>query len=151
MEFIGLFIAAGLGLWAWSDAKNLERRSIRVGSFSPVAWGWLVALLAIVFGIMYLVQRPKAIADSDAARLQAWQNAPRDIVDLVDHALDAVRRRGDAASSPAVRAVTRDGSRAGSAECRRAVLHGVRHEDARGRELLPRLRSRRRGGRPDVK
>jgi len=81
MQFIGLFIAAGLGLWAWSDAKNLERRSIRVGSFSPVAWGWLVALLAIVFGIMYLVQRPKAVANSDAARLQAWQNAPRDIVD----------------------------------------------------------------------
>jgi len=82
MEFIGLFIAAGLGLWAWSDAKNLERRSIRVGSFSPVAWGWLVALLAIVFGIMYLVQRPKAIADGEARQLQAWQNAPRDIVDL---------------------------------------------------------------------
>jgi hypothetical protein len=82
VEFIGFFIAAGLGLWAWSDAKNLQRRSIRVGSFSPVAWGWLVALFAIIFGIMYLVQRPKAIADAEAKTLRAWQDAPPDIVDL---------------------------------------------------------------------
>ena len=93
MQFIGLFIAAGLGLWAWSDAKNLERRSIRVGSFSPVAWGWLVALLAIVFGIMYLVQRPKAIAQGEAGRLQAWQNAPPDIVDIPTDTFDADRLR----------------------------------------------------------
>jgi len=82
VEFIGFFIAIGLGLWAWSDAKNLQRRSIRVGSFSPVAWGWLVALFAIIFGIMYLVQRPKAISQAEATRLRAWQNAPRDIVDI---------------------------------------------------------------------
>jgi hypothetical protein len=67
MEIVGLLIAAGLGFWAYSDAKNLDRRAIRVGSFSPAAWGWLVALVAIVFGILYLVQRPKAIA---AAPLQ---------------------------------------------------------------------------------
>jgi hypothetical protein len=82
VELIGLFIAAALGVWAWSDAKNLARRSIRVGSFSPAAWGWLVALLAIVFGIMYLIQRPKAIADAEAMTLRAWQDAPRDIVDV---------------------------------------------------------------------
>ena len=60
--FIGLCIAAGLGVWAYSDAKNLERQGIQVGSFSAVGWGCLVALVAIVFGIMYLVQRPQAIA-----------------------------------------------------------------------------------------
>ena len=81
MEFIGFFIAIGLGLWAWSDAKNLQRRSIRVGSLPPGAWGWLVALFAIIFGIMYLVMRPKAIAQAEATRLRAWQDAPLDIVD----------------------------------------------------------------------
>jgi hypothetical protein len=82
VQYIGFLIAIGLGFWAWSDAKTLQRRSIRVGAFSPVAWGWLVALLAIVFGIMYLIQRPKAIADAEARTLREWQNAPRDIVDL---------------------------------------------------------------------
>jgi zinc-ribbon domain len=59
---VGLVIAAGLGFWAYTDAKQLGQRGVRVMNLSPAAWGWLVFLIAIVFGILYLVNRPKAIA-----------------------------------------------------------------------------------------
>lgn len=59
---IGAAIAAALGIWAYSDAKSLEASGIRVGSMSPSGWGWGVALLAIVFGVLYLVQRSQAIS-----------------------------------------------------------------------------------------
>ena len=62
VEILGLLIALGFGVWAYADAKRLQGQGIRVGSFSPAGWGWAVGLLAIVFGIMYLVQRPKALA-----------------------------------------------------------------------------------------
>ena len=77
MDLAGFLIAAALGIWAWSDAKTLARRGIRVGSFSPAVWGWLVALLAIVFGIMYLVQRPKALAAQTASGLP-WRTPYED-------------------------------------------------------------------------
>lgn len=59
---VGLVLAGGLGIWTYLDAKALDRRGVRVRGWSPVAWGWLVFLVAIVFGILYLVSRPKAIA-----------------------------------------------------------------------------------------
>jgi hypothetical protein len=62
VSYLGLAIAAGLGIWAYRDAKMLRSRGITVGSMPPAAWGWLVFLIAIIFGILYLVQRPKAIA-----------------------------------------------------------------------------------------
>ncbi len=62
MEFVVvLAIAGGLGYWAYSDAKSLQARGIRVGSMSPTAWGWCVALFAIVFGVLYLIQRSEAL------------------------------------------------------------------------------------------
>lgn len=59
---VAVVIAGGLGVWTYTDARALDRRGVRVRSWSPVAWGWLVFLFAIVFGILYLVSRPKAIA-----------------------------------------------------------------------------------------
>ena len=61
MSYVGLLIAAGLGVWTYNDAKKLRDRNIVVGSMPPVAWGILVFLVAIVFGILYLVLRPRAI------------------------------------------------------------------------------------------
>ena len=59
--FVGALIAVGLGVWAYSDAKALGRRGVKVGNFSPPVWGVGVALLAIVFGVLYLVQRGRAV------------------------------------------------------------------------------------------
>jgi hypothetical protein len=62
MQFVPLVIAAGIGFWVYSDAKRLDGNGIHVPPFSPGIWGLLVFLVAIVFGIWYLVARPKAIA-----------------------------------------------------------------------------------------
>jgi hypothetical protein len=59
---VALVIAGGLGFWTYSDARGLDQRGIRVLKWSPAAWGWLVFLFALLFGILYLVNRPKAIA-----------------------------------------------------------------------------------------
>src|SRR5262245_15601321 len=61
-----VLIAAGLGFWVYSDARNLDRRGIRVREWPPAPWGWLVFLCSLVFGILYLVNRPKAIAGAGA-------------------------------------------------------------------------------------
>ena len=61
MSYVGLLLAAGLGVWTYYDAKRLQARNIVVGSMPPVAWGILVLLVAIVFGILYLFLRPRAI------------------------------------------------------------------------------------------
>jgi len=76
MSYLGLAIAAGLGIWAYRDAKLLRSRGITVGSMPPAAWGWLVFLIAIIFGILYLVQRPKAIAAASRAPLDPPLSAP---------------------------------------------------------------------------
>jgi hypothetical protein len=70
---VGLVIAGGLGVWTYTDAKSLDQRGIRVLNWSPAAWGWLVFLLALVFGILYLVNRSKAIAAGAAARREPDQ------------------------------------------------------------------------------
>jgi len=61
MSYIGLLLAAGLGIWTYLDAKKLQDRQVVVGSIPPAAWGILVFLIAIVFGILYLFLRPRAI------------------------------------------------------------------------------------------
>jgi zinc-ribbon domain len=58
---IAIIIAGGLGIWTYTDAKRLDQRGIRVMNWSPAAWGWLVFLFALLFGILYLVQRSKAL------------------------------------------------------------------------------------------
>jgi hypothetical protein len=60
-QVIGTLIALGLGIWAYRDAKALEERGVKVGRFSPVAWGIGVALVAILFGVLYLRQRGRAV------------------------------------------------------------------------------------------
>ena len=59
---VGLVIAGGLGVWTYLDAKALDQRGVRVLNWSPRAWGWLVFLVALVFGILYLFNRSRAIA-----------------------------------------------------------------------------------------
>jgi zinc-ribbon domain len=59
---VAIVIAGGLGFWTYSDARGLDLRGIRVLKWSPAAWGWLVFLFALLFGILYLVNRPRAIA-----------------------------------------------------------------------------------------
>ena len=59
---VAIAIAGGLGFWTYSDAKGLDQRGIRVLRWSPAAWGWLVFLFALLFGILYLVNRARAIA-----------------------------------------------------------------------------------------
>ena len=61
MSYVGLLIAAGLGVWVYLDAKKLRDRNITVASMPPALWGVLVFLIAIVFGILYLIMRPRAI------------------------------------------------------------------------------------------
>ena len=61
MSYVPLLLAAALGVWTYYDAKKLKDRNIVVGSIPPVAWGILVFLIAIVFGILYLILRPRAI------------------------------------------------------------------------------------------
>ncbi len=76
MSYLGLLVAAGLGIWAYRDAKTLRSRGITVGSMPPAAWGWLVFLIAIIFGILYLVQRRKAIAAASRAPVDPPVSAP---------------------------------------------------------------------------
>lgn len=63
---VAIVIAAGLGVWTYTDARALDQRGIRVLKWPPVAWGWLVFLFALLFGILYLVNRRKAIAQGPA-------------------------------------------------------------------------------------
>ena len=65
---VAIVVAGALGFWVYSDARKLDRRGIRVLKWSPVAWGWLVFLFALVFGILYLVNRSKAIAQGGVSR-----------------------------------------------------------------------------------
>ena len=65
---VAIIIAGGLGVWTYVDAKGLDQRGIRVLKWSPVVWGWVVFLFALLFGILYLVNRRKAIAESAAPR-----------------------------------------------------------------------------------
>ena len=65
---VAVVIAGGLGYWTYSDARGLDQRGIRVLNWSPAAWGWLVFLFALLFGILYLVNRPKAIAQGAQTR-----------------------------------------------------------------------------------
>jgi len=76
---VGLVIAGALGVWTYTDAKALDRRGVRVLNWSPKAWGWLVFLVALVFGILYLVNRSKAIAAGAAPRREpdAVTDVPR--------------------------------------------------------------------------
>jgi hypothetical protein len=60
-QLIGFLIAVGFGFWAYNDSKRLAERGIRVGRFGPVAWGFAVALVLIIFGVLYLVQRNRAV------------------------------------------------------------------------------------------
>jgi hypothetical protein len=81
-QLVGALIAAGLGLWAYSDAKRLGQRGVKVGNFSPVAWGFGVALFAILFGVLYLRQRGRAVRAASAPSLATddarWTNRPPD-------------------------------------------------------------------------
>lgn len=61
MSVFPYLIALALGYWAYSDAKRLALRGTAVRPFSPVGWGICVGLVAIVFGIWYLIARPKAL------------------------------------------------------------------------------------------
>jgi zinc-ribbon domain len=65
---IAIVVAGALGFWVYSDAKRLDQQGVRVLKWSPVAWGWLVFLFALLFGILYLVNRSKAIAQGAAPR-----------------------------------------------------------------------------------
>jgi hypothetical protein len=65
---VAIVIAGGLGFWTYSDAKGLDQRGIRVLNWSSVAWGWLVFLFALLFGILYLVNRARAISAGASAR-----------------------------------------------------------------------------------
>jgi hypothetical protein len=65
--FIGILIAAALGVWVYVDAKNLKARGIRVWSMPPALWGVLVFLIAIVFGILYLIARSNAVRATPSA------------------------------------------------------------------------------------
>ena len=65
-----LIIAAGLGFWAYTDAKRLDQRGIRVLNWPPAPWGWLVFLSGMVFGVVYLINRRKAIVGGTALRAQ---------------------------------------------------------------------------------
>ena len=57
---VPLMVAALLGVVVWRDAQLLEARGVRVGRFSPATWGVGTFLLAIVFGLWYLVLRAGA-------------------------------------------------------------------------------------------
>jgi zinc ribbon protein len=81
---VAVIIAGGLGIWTYSDAKGLDQRGIRVLKWSPVAWGWLVFLFALLFGILYLVNRRKAIAQGAA---------PQPVIDTTAEAEPDLPRR----------------------------------------------------------
>ena len=73
---VAIVIAGGLGYWTYSDAKGLDQRGIRVLKWSPAAWGWLVFLFALLFGILYLVNRPRAIAAGAMPQQPATEPEP---------------------------------------------------------------------------
>jgi zinc-ribbon domain len=78
-QLVGALLALGLGYWAYTDSKALAQRGIRVGKFSPLAWGFGVALVAILFGVLYLRQRSRAVragSPSLAAGGDSWLNRP---------------------------------------------------------------------------
>ncbi len=58
---VPLVIAAVLGFIVWRDAQLLEARGVRVGGFSPATWGIGTFLLAIIFGVWYLLLRGRAV------------------------------------------------------------------------------------------
>ena len=59
---ITILIAAGLGYFAYADAKRFVARGTPVRPFSPAGWGICVALVAIVFGIWYIIARRKVLS-----------------------------------------------------------------------------------------
>jgi hypothetical protein len=61
---VALMLAAGFGFIVWRDAELLQTRGVRVGSLSPAAWGIGTFFFAVVFGVLYLVLRPRAIRAS---------------------------------------------------------------------------------------
>ena len=64
MSPLTIFIAAGLGYWAYADSKRFVARGTPVGPFSPAGWGICVALVAIVFGVWYLLARRKVLSSA---------------------------------------------------------------------------------------
>ena len=55
---VAIVIAGALGFWVYSDARNLDRRGIRVLNWSPALWGWLVFAFALLFGLTFLMTAP---------------------------------------------------------------------------------------------
>jgi len=70
-QLVGALLAVGLGFWAYSDARSLQQRGVKVGRFSPRAWGFGVALVAIFFGVLYLRQRSRAVRAAASPSLSA--------------------------------------------------------------------------------
>ena len=81
---VAIIFAGALGVWTYTDAKRLDQRGIRVMRWSPAAWGWLVFLFALLFGILYLVNRRKAIAQGAA---------PQPVIDTAAEAEPDLPRR----------------------------------------------------------
>lgn len=73
-----MVLAAIMGYWAYSDAKKLQLRGVTVGRFSPVTWGICVALVAILFGVLYLMQRSRALraVTSPSFPPEPWTDPP---------------------------------------------------------------------------
>jgi len=63
-------IPVGCAFWAWSDARSLRTRGIRVGGMGPGGWFWGVFLLLVVFGPLYLFSRSKALHRSPTVASQ---------------------------------------------------------------------------------
>jgi hypothetical protein len=72
MSIVTILIAAAIGWVVYADARKLAGQGIKVGSFSPAVWGWLTFLLAIVFGILYLLRRRNALKSPEGPRDPDW-------------------------------------------------------------------------------
>ena len=105
-ELLGALVAVGLGYWAYSDARRLQGRGVKVGRFSPLVWGFCVGLVVILFGVLYLRQRSRALSAANAW----WRR-------------DDPARRADRSSSP-----TGDGGRDPESTGRDRVCSGCGHE-----------------------